>query len=95
MPWSQHLASWLWAPPLPLSALQFIPVYMLKLAAAECVSELDERRHEWMEAWVDGGVDRRACVAVAWLLHTTSLQTAHLWHRFLLFVPFTDSLNIY
>ena len=68
MPWSQHPAGWLWAPPLPLSALQFIPVYMLKLAAAECVSELDERRHEWMEAWVDGGMDRRACIAVAWLL---------------------------
>ena len=51
---SQHPASWLWAPPLPLSALQFIPAYMLRLAAAECVSELDEIRHEWMEAWMDG-----------------------------------------
>ena len=68
---------------------------MLSLAAAECVSELDEEgmngwRHGWMDEWTEGHA-----LQLPGYRHTTSLQTALLWHHFLLFVPFVDALNIY
>ena len=60
---------------------------MLRVGATECVNE---QMKECMAGWMEGQV-----VGLPGYSHTISPETALLWHRFLLFVPFIDSLNIY